>query len=68
MSRLFSKFAHTFKSIELLAFSKMQHFIFITQESSQYLDLKNNPYVNMIDFFDFCLYKRFAKKLIFVNK
>ena len=35
--RLFSKLAHIFAAIELLNFSKMQKFIFIAQESSQYL-------------------------------
>ena len=38
--RLFSKFAHSFVAIGLLTFSKMQNSIFISQESSQYLDFK----------------------------
>ena len=30
----------------------MQNSIFIAQESSQYLGFKKDPYVNMIDFFN----------------
>ena len=38
---LFSKLAHSFVAIELLAFLIMQIFIFIAPESSQYLSFEN---------------------------
>ena len=46
----------------------MQHFIFIAQESSQYLGFFKIPYVNRIDFFAFCLYIYDLQKQKIVNK
>ena len=48
----------------------MQNFIFIAQESSRYLGLKNiyTPYVKRIDFFAFCLYKKVSQKKSFLYR
>ena len=43
----------------------MQNSIFISQESSQYLVFKTNPYVNRI-FFAFCVYKKVLEKNYFL--
>ena len=55
----FIKSAHSSVTIEFLDFSTMQSFIFIAQESSQYLGL--NIYIYSLHkkdrFFCFCVYK-----------
>ena len=48
---------HSFVAIGLLNFL----FIFIAQESSQYFDFKNNPYVKIILFY-FCVYDNASQK------
>ena len=63
--RLFSNLTYSFVAIELLAFFINANSIFIAQESSLYLGLKITPYVKRIDFFVFCVYKKFLPKKLF---
>ena len=64
-SELFRKFVHSFVAIELIDFSKMQNYIFIARESSQYLGLNKSVRKQDSLFLLFVFIKSFAKNMLF---